>query len=53
MHEDGTLTTKVYKENRKRFVKLDFDEECVSVTLRPKATFGSEEYHVFAFEVFD
>lgn len=52
-HKDGSVTTKVYKENRKRFVKLDFDEKCVSVTLRPKKTFGSEEYHVFSFEVFD
>ena len=50
-HKDGSVTTKVYKENRKRFLKLDIGEECVSVSLVPKATFGSDEYHVFSFEV--
>ena len=50
-HKDGTVTTKVYKENRKRLVKLDVDESCVAVSLVPLRTFGSEEYHVFSFEV--
>ena len=50
-HKDGTVTTKVYKENRKRFVKLELCESCVSVSLIPLKTFGSEECHVFSFEV--
>ena len=50
-HGDGTLTTKVYKENRKRFVDIEFDETCICVSLIPMKTYGSDECHIFSFEV--
>ncbi len=48
---DGTEFVLHTEENHQRFVRLSVDWEVSQISFVPKATFGSEEFRVFSFEV--
>ena len=48
---DGTEFVLHTEENHQRFVRLSVDWEMSQISFVPKATFGSEEFRVFSFEV--
>lgn len=48
---DGTEFVLHTEENHQRFVQLSVDWEVSQISFFPKATFGSEEFRVFSFEV--
>ena len=49
---DGTEITKTIENNYQRLVKVPLDEEVTEVTFTFKETWGAEDIHVYAIELF-